>query len=367
VLEIARIHTNPRTHEYFAKVAPIYLRRAEHASHDDLRNEVSSFINLADQDGSFAELYCNIESRLARVNIVDGTLDVRVTGGDPIVADEVLSTFEWFVQREFERDVEARAAEHGDRAAQFALARTDRQRRFDAIVAMTRAARAHGTDGVTPADIVVNVLTDACTLRDTFVEAELIVRDTETGDVTTIELDDGTIDAVLEAAADDPAAWIDRRCETSSGTPIHPTTLLQAALLGDVRRVLVDSQGVVVDWGRRRRFFAGPAREAAKLLVRRCQHPGCAVRPQFADVDHLDEWARDLGRTDQRNSGIGCTSHNRFKSRARWRVRRDETGRKFNIRPDGTIVLPVGARMPDVTDDETIRRARARLTESSAA
>jgi hypothetical protein len=137
--------------------------------------------------------------------------------------------------------------------------------------------------------------------------------------------------------------------------------------MGDVRRVLVDSHGVVVDWGRRRRFFSGPARDAAKLLARRCQHPGCIVRPQFADVDHLDEWARDLGPTDQRNSGIGCRSHNRFKTRERWRVRRDETGRRLNIRPDGTVVLPVGARVPDFSDDEMIRMARARVAGMRAA
>jgi hypothetical protein len=162
--------------------------------------------------------------------------------------------------------------------------------------------------------------------------------------VVTAELDHDTIEAVIAEAADDPARWIERRCETSRGTPIHPVLLLRAALRGHVRRVIVDGQGVVVDWGRTRRLFAGPAREAAKLLARRCTHPGCTVPADWSDVDHNAEWFRDTGPTDQRNANVACRSHNRFKSRARWRVVRDGRGRSFHIRPDGSVVLPVGAR-----------------------
>ena len=343
IIEIARIHANPRTRQYFDRVAPIFAELAEHSCHDDLRDRVTSFLNLADQDGAFAELCCNIAHRNASVSVVGGTLDVRATGGDPLVADEVVAIFEWFVEREFVADVEARRAEHGDGAAEFPLARTDRQRRFDALVAMARAAAAHG-DGARPADVTVNVVADAETLDETLTDAGIIAEsDTE---VVTSELDGDTIDAIIGAATDDPARWIDRQCETSRGTPIHPVQLLQAALRGHVRRVIVDGQGVVVGWGRRRRLFAGPAREAAKLLARRCTHPGCTVPADWSDVDHNAEWFRDTGPTDQRNANVACRSHNRFKSRARWRVVRDERGRSFHIRPDGPMVLPVGARPP---------------------
>lgn len=360
ILEIARVHRNPRTRGFFERVASIYLERAEYESHDDLRCAIDDFLNLADQDGAFAELYCDIESRTASVNVVDGTLDVRVSGGDPIVAEEVMATFDWFVAREFDRDVAERAEQHGDAAHDYPLARTDRQRRFDAVVAMARAARAHG-DGTRPADVVVNIVADPATMNAAFAEAELVV-DTPDG-VETIELADTDIDPILTAAADDPARWTARRCETSHGTAIHPRQLLRAALTGYVRRVVIDSRGVVVDFGRRQRFFTGAARDAAKLLVRRCTHPGCTVCPDYADVDHADEWFADTGPTDQWNANIACRTHNRFKSRARWRIRRDNTGRRFHIRPDGSVVLPVGARQPDLTDDELIRAARARLAD----
>ena len=360
VLEIARIHRNPRTRRFFERVAPIFVERAQVESCDELRCAIDDFLNLADQDGAFAELYCDVENRTASVNVVGGSLHVRVTGGDPIVAEEVLKTFEWFCEREFERDVAERADRYGDAAIEHPLSRTDAQRRFDAVVAMTRAAREYG-DGAKPADVVVNVVSDPVTLNEAFAEAELVV---DTSDaVETIELSDQDVDDVLAAAAGDPAKWTSRRCETSRGTAIHPRQLLRAALTGYVRRVVIDSRGVVIDWGRRRRFFTGDAREAAKLLVRRCTHPGCTVCPEHAEVDHAEEWFRDSGPTDQWNANIECTTHNRFKSRARWRVRRDTDGRRFYVRPDGTVVLPVGARTPDFTDDELSRIARTRLAQ----
>jgi hypothetical protein len=353
IAEIARIHVNPRTREFFARVAPIFLELAEHDSHDDLHNRISSFLNLADQDGAFVELCCQIEHRSASANVVGGTLDVRATGGDPLAAEEFVKIFEWFREREFEADVEARRAEHGDDAAGVPLARTDRQRRFDALITMARAAAAHG-DGTRSADVTIDVLCDPVTLDETLTTAGIIASNGD--ELVLADLDDDAIDGIIRTATDDPARWIDRRCETSRGTPIHPSLLLQVAMRGYVRRVVVDASGTIIDFGRRQRFFTGPAREAAKLLVRRCSHPGCTNVADQCDVDHNDEWYRSTGPTDQRNSNIECHTHNLFKTRSRWRIARDEHGRTFHIRPDGSIVLPVGAREPDLTLDTVVRR-----------
>jgi hypothetical protein len=297
VIEIARIHRNPRTRCFFDRVAPVYLQRAEHDSLDDLRSSIDDLLTLADQDGAFAELYSDVEGRTASVQVVGGSLHARVSGGDPIVAEEVLKTFEWFCEREFARNVAERAERHGDRAAEHPLRRTDAQRRFDAVVAMARAARSFG-DGARPADVVVNLVSDPVTMYEAFAEAELVVATTD--GVETVELADADIDPILAAATADPVEWTRRRCTTSRGTAIHPRLLLRAALTGYVR-------------------------QAAKLLVRRCTHPGCTVCPEHADVDHVDEWYRDDGSTDQWNANVECPTHNRYKSRARWRVRRDES------------------------------------------
>lgn len=292
VLEIARIHSNPRTRQFFTRVA------------------------------------------------------------------EFVATFDMFIEAEFRGDLDARRAEHGDAADQFPLARSDRQRRFDAAIAMARAARQHLADGgsAEAAELVIDVVADPQTLHDVFDDAGMVT--TETGDV--VDLDDATIGAVLVAAADDPTEWIGRRCETSSGVPIHPILLLKAAMTGHVRRVLIDSDSVVIDRGRATRLFTGEARAAAKLLFQECAHPGCSVKVRYAEVDHIDEW-HEGGRTDQRNSAIECKPHNLDKHRERWRTRRDEHGRVFTIRADGTIMLPVGARAPDLSWDEMGRAARARV------
>lgn len=366
VVEIARIHANPRTRAFFERVAPIFLARAEHDSAADLGDEIDSFLHLADQDGAFAETYCHVEQRTAGVHVVDGTLSMRVTGGDALVAEEVVATFEWFVEREFDRDVAERAALYGDRAAEHPLERTDRQRRFDAIVTMCRAAREHG-DGSKPAKVIVNIVADPHTTNDVLANHGLVVTPDDTpttepaddtapdegGRCEVVDLTGG--DDLLAEAADDPARWMNCRCATTSGVAIHPELLLRALLTGHVRRVVVDSQSVVVDWGRARRLFTGAAREAAMLLVRRCTHPGCTVHARVATVDHIDEWVRDFGRTDQRNADVPCHAHNRHKSRAGWRTRRDDQGRTWRIRPDDTIVLPVGARPPRSLIDGAVR------------
>ena len=102
--------------------------------------------------------------------------------------------------------------------------------------------------------------------------------------------------------------------------------------------------------GRKQRLFTGPAREAAKLLIRRCDHAGCDLPEEFCDVDHSTEW-NDGGPTDQHNAAAGCNHHNRLKHTRRSTTRRDLHGQRYTIRPDGSVILPVGARPPTFPDD----------------
>jgi hypothetical protein len=167
-----------------------------------------------------------------------------------------------------------------------------------------------------------------------------------------------------------------RRCETTTGVAVHPHDVLRAALAGHVRRVVVDAADVVIDVGRRQRLFTGAAREAAKLLIVRCEHPGCELPADLCDVDHAIEWAAG-GRTDQRNSRIRCDGHNVAKTKHRWRSRRATDGRTYTVRADGSIMLPVGVRPPTFPDDDDLdspdeieyltRLARARAAALRAA
>jgi hypothetical protein len=108
-----------------------------------------------------------------------------------------------------------------------------------------------------------------------------------------------------------------------------------AAVVGHVRRVVFDSAGVTINFGRKRRVFTGAARDAALLRNRRCLWPGCGL-PR-SQLDHHDEWAEHGGGTDQVNAGPLCGRHNRWKHRG-YRVHRDTDGICTIIRPDGTPV-----------------------------
>jgi hypothetical protein len=41
--------------------------------------------------------------------------------------------------------------------------------------------------------------------------------------------------------------------------------------------------------------------------------------------------------------------------------RRDRHGRAYTLKPDGTIILPVGERPPDLTDDELTEHIHKRI------
>ena len=91
---------------------------------------------------------------------------------------------------------------------------------------------------------------------------------------------------------------------------------------GQVRRVVVDSAGVVINMGRRQRLFRGNARQAILLQSSRCVIAGCATPIRRCEADHLTEWGRH-GHTDGPNGAPVCGRHNRLKNSG-YRVHRDD-------------------------------------------
>lgn len=135
---------------------------------------------------------------------------------------------------------------------------------------------------------------------------------------------------------DPPRGPVTKLCETDTGVPVDSLTVLQAAIAGSVRRVVVDRAGQVIEWGRKRRLFTGSARRAVMLQASRCIYPGCRTPLGNCQADHLNEWANH-GPTRPANGGPLCGRHNRFKSRG-YRVWRDPAGQWHTYRPDGTEI-----------------------------
>lgn len=367
-LALTTIHRNPRISPLLAVVLDVFLELAEHSSFREFESQVDQFVQATDQDGAFADLAAAVDGRTASVVEVGGTLDMTVRGGDPLQATQVVAVFDRFVDAEYRRDLDARRAEWGDDADAHPLPRTPSQRRFDALIAIFAAAAGSPEGGALP-EPTVHIVVDERSAHEALTHAGITLPG---GNVIELDDDGGAADpdALLADLADellaDPAAFLRRRCHTEQGSPVHPSIVLRALLTGHVRRVVLDSQGVVVDYGTRQRLFTGLARAAALAIARTCDHPGCDLPARWSQIDHNVEWS-DGGRTDQRNANIECGHHNRFKHRRRWRTRRDPSGRTYTVRDDGTIVLPVGERPPDLTVDELTEIIRSRLRADLAA
>jgi hypothetical protein len=345
--ELAAVHANRRVRDRLAEFAAMLLDHAERLSFVEFRTCVKRFVVLADLDGAHRDLDTTITNRHAHVVNLNGELHLHGGGGDPLINAELELIFRRFCELEYDADVAARRDQHGDDAELHQLPRTPAQRGYDALVALMRHAAAN-LDAERPprrADWLVNILIDHHTFAALLAAAGLAPDATSlTGD--TIDPFTGlTTPSDLLTDLLHGGDLATRRCETTTGVVLHPHHVLQAALAGHIRRVVLGANNVPINLGRKVRVFTGPARDAARLLAVRCDHRGCNLPADLCQIDHSTEWNAQ-GRTDQINAGVECGGHNRLKHHKRWRTRRDTHGHLHTIRPDGTIILPVGMRPP---------------------
>ena len=336
--ELARVHANPRVGEQFVVSIGVLLNLVEQLSFEDAQVCLKRWETLADLDGAHKTREMSKAARTATVTDIDGALFLKATGGSAEDAAEMIAIFDAAVEAEFQADVTERTRLHGPDAPASLLPRTDAQRRFDALQAIFRRSVSVPA-GATPPKPLVNIIIDQRSFEDT-----LFAHGYGPDPIDLPEID-----------------LSQRHCETSTGIAVLPDVALKAALIGHVRRVVIDSAGVVVNMGRKQRLFTGSAREAAKLMTHRCGFLGCDIPATYAEVDHLDEWGRDDGNTDQDNAGINCKTHNRAKHRG-FRAERQPNGQIVFYKPDGTAMGPIGRRPPPETDDQHMaRRLRERL------
>lgn len=314
--ELAKVYANPRIGDQLADVIDAFVVVAERAPWHRFVDELRTWEQLTDADGAHGDSESTHLRRGAQLTDVDGVtaLDVHVGAVQGQVLTEVLEHFE---QAEFEAEWAGLKARLGDDAAPDLLTRTPAQRRADAVVAIfTRAAAADpGAKGPEP---VVNLVTsDAVFAEELTALVEGRIPDFDTIDPNRL--------------------W----STTTTGTWVDPLQVVAAALVGHVRRVVVDGEGRIIDFGRRKRLFTGAAREAAVIqavldrIGGRCLWPGCGRRR--TQLDHNQEWHRDHGDTDLRNSGPFCGCHNLLKTTG-YRTWRDATGIWHLQRPDGTEI-----------------------------
>lgn len=90
--------------------------------------------------------------------------------------------------------------------------------------------------------------------------------------------------------------------------------------------VTVDSSGKPLDVGREQRLFTPKQRIALAIRDGGCRWRGCDRPASYCEAHHIDEWARDHGRTDIDRGILLCRYHHMTLHNGRWWITRDGTG-----------------------------------------
>ena len=300
---------NPRVAEHLDGSEELLVSQASILDYDDYVTLLAHWEALADADGAHGDHERAHRDRSAHLSIVGERCYLDASGGAADGA-QLIEVFEQFCHSEWLADWEAGVQRHGDEMAPHLMERTDKQRRFDALKAIFGAAAVSGQTA--SAEPVVNLVV-GYELFQHYLRRAL-----------------GQRPEPLDP--NNPA----HRCETADGVVIDPYDMLVAAALGQARRVVLDSAGVVVDVGRKQRLFTGALRDAVMLVNRRCIWPGCARPASKCQADHLLPFA-NAGPTAASNGGPACGHHNRWKTRG-YQTWRDPNGQWHHYRPDKTEI-----------------------------
>lgn len=324
---LAKLAANPRVSDFFDDAIGMLVQQACTLDLDQFLIALATWQSLADQDGTHDRHERAHRNRRARIMLTghEFFLDANGANAQGVQLKAILDAF---AQAEWLADWEAGVALHGQEMCPGLLERTDPQRRLDALVAIFNKA-AEVVGGNAAGGFVVNLVMGA----DRFAHH--------------LEHALGGHPEALDP--NDPM----NRCETTDGVQLDPLDVIVAAAMGHVRRVVLDSSGVVVDVGRKQRLFTGALRDAVMLSSPWCFWPGCHWPSSQCQADHVLPWA-NAGPTAAHNGGPGCAHHNRWRTRG-YRTWRDPVGNWHHYRPDGSEIgwradlgiielQPVGAR-----------------------
>ncbi|MCU1358790.1 MAG: hypothetical protein JWN99_79, partial [Ilumatobacteraceae bacterium] len=319
-----RVFANPRVADHLGEVIEMFLEQARLLPFEEFARNVRRWEALDDVDGSERAHQVSYRRRRATMFLDDTTMVLRASGG-ALDGAEMQEIFDRYQHAEYLDDWSAARAVHGDDTdgAAADLPRTAAQRAWDALRNIFRDA-ASTPPGSQPPEPVVNIVADTETYQEALRE---LAEQLATGDAA------GTSDAWLGSRGADPRWW---RSGTTAGVPLSRTALIEAILLGRVRRVVTDGAGVAVDVGRKRRFFTGPMRDAVMMLTGTCVFAGCSRPSGQCAADHTIDHQHG-GHTSTHNGGPMCDFHNLTKNRG-FTVWRDPHGYWHTYRPDGTEI-----------------------------
>ena len=315
--EIARAAANPRIGDRIETQLGHFVTQSERAEFDTVRRKVRAWEQRTDAAAAHERTEHADDRRDAHWRAGDSGGELAVNWGpiDAIANREILDRY---LEAEWLTDWEHTVGRYGDQAAPHLMPRTPAQRRADAVTRALHDA-ASTPPGATAPEPVVNVHVDHDTFSDILVEAELLPERNR------------------DPFADPQPLHESRRmCHSEHGDTIDPRTVFQLMVDGYLRYVILDDRGSPIRWGRKRRLFEGPARDAVRSLSTRCTHPGCRVPTKRTQTDHTLDFAKG-GTTDPANGNPRCRRHNNAKNQG-YTVHRDALGEFHTYRPDGTEI-----------------------------
>ncbi len=416
---IARAHANPRIRARLIRQDDALALLASTRPYLEFHATLTDWERRTDEDGTRDTTGRRHDNRSATIT-QDFDKGWTIAGGCGSVDGAILhQILDAYTQAEWETDWAAAREQHGPLATHDHLARTDPQRRFDALkrIFLDATARRNTGDpdqpGRSPAAITIDLVIDETTFHH---HLDLLARHHAIGlrpnqpdeDIPLHpatpapdlpdqpdQPDESDADTAVDPGAEtepdpikvevpddlvptpgpEPPTKPDRyRCSTLDGHPLDPTEVTLHALHHHIRRVVMGADHVVIDLGRRRRLFTGPAHLAAQLTATHCIWPGCHTPTTHCQIDHLTPWTptppkdnpgdqpadaidargppdptdppeahpdpdtTDLGgRTDQTNAAPLCPRHNRFKTHG-FTIERHPDGTLHPYRPDGTEI-----------------------------
>ena len=311
---VAQVRKNPRCRERLGEFDALLTDLAQTLSFDDFQRVCLRLVAMLDPDGTHRDHVAAHERRGVSASVVGTDFRLEAHGG-AVDGAEMIEILDRFTDAEFEADWAELVAVHGPNPPAALLRRSHAQRRFDALRRLFDVAAAV-TEPVGVRESKVDFVIDPVTFEE-------------------------TLRRMVGLPVDEPdvASLMSRVCQTGSGVVVDPVEVVVAAIMGRVRRVVVDGAGVVVDAGRRRRFFTANVAEIVRTLQTRCTWPGCTRPARGSQLDHAIPWTGGCGPTSAANANILCGHHNRVKNRG-FHTWRDPHGTWHTTRPDGTEITP---------------------------
>jgi hypothetical protein len=143
-----------------------------------------------------------------------------------------------------------------------------------------------------------------------------------------------------------------------TGQPVSRTAAEVLRCDSELHRVLVDSEGAILDYGRATRAWRPDIAAAIQLRDQGCRWEGCDAPADRCHIHHVDEWVRDNGETTFWDGFMGCSRHHHLIHRLGLEVKLLADGTVHIALADGRVLTsrPRGPTSPHLWDPPDGRR-----------